>query len=123
MSYTAPDPWSPRNNLLEEGFKQGVYTAAGAAVGLQGEKLWEGAAGRVSQDPDAAAVTLDTVFDLASLTKPLATAWALMLLIARGKGSLEGSLGEILQEEWLPPDKRPMTIHSLLAHQAGLPAW
>ena len=123
MSYNAPDPWSPLNNLLEEGFKQGVYTAAGAAVGLEGEKLWEGAAGRVSQDPDAAAVTLNTVFDLASLTKPLATALALLLLVAEGKVSLEGSLGEILPEEWLPPDKRPLTLRSLLAHQAGLPAW
>lgn len=116
-------PWSSLHDILDEGFTQGVYTAAAAAVGLKGEKLWEGAVGRGSQDPDAAAVTLNTVFDLASLTKPLATALALMLLAARGQVNLEATLGEILPEEWLPPDKRPLTLRSLLAHQAGLPAW
>jgi len=123
MSYNAPDPWSPLNNLLEEGFQQGVYTAAAAMAGLGGEKLWEGAAGRVSRDPEAPAATLDTVFDLASLTKPLATALALMLLVERRKITLEATLGEVLPEEWLPPDKRGLTLRELLAHQAGLPAW
>jgi len=115
--------WSSLNQLLHDGVQQGVYTAAAAAVGLKGEKLWEGASGRVSREPDAAAVTLDTVFDLASLTKPLATALALMLLVAREKVALEDSLGEILPEERLTPDKRPLTLRSLLAHQGGLPAW
>jgi CubicO group peptidase (beta-lactamase class C family) len=111
------------NEILEEGFAKGVYTAAAAVVGLGRDKLWEGAVGRVSRDPEAAAVTLETVFDLASLTKPLATALAVMLLAARGTITLETTLGEVLQEEWLPRDKRVLTIRSLLAHQAGLPAW
>ncbi|MBI4644660.1 MAG: beta-lactamase family protein [Deltaproteobacteria bacterium] len=123
MSYNPPDPWSPLDNLLEEGRRQGVYTAAVAVVGLNGELQWEGATGRVSRDPEAAAVNADTVFDLASLTKPLATALALMRLAARGQMTLETTLGEVLQEEWLPRDKRVLTIRSLLAHQAGLPAW
>jgi CubicO group peptidase (beta-lactamase class C family) len=92
-------------------------------VGLRGEKLWEGAAGRVSLDPEAEAVTLDTVFDLASLTKPLATALALMLLMEGGKIAPETTLGEVLPEAWLPPDKRGLSLRGLLAHQAGLPAW
>ncbi|MEW6660512.1 MAG: serine hydrolase [Thermodesulfobacteriota bacterium] len=123
MSDNASGLWSPLNRLLEEGFQQGVYTAATAVVGLGREKLWEAAAGRVSLDPEAAAATLATVFDLASLTKPLATALALMLLTARGKFTPETTLGEVLQEEWLPPDKRGLSLRSLLAHQAGLPAW
>jgi len=123
MSHNAPDPWSPLNNLLEEGFTQGVYTAAAAVVGLGGQKLWEAAAGRVSQDQAAPDATLDTVFDLASLTKPLATALALMVLAGRGQITVETTLGEVLPPEWLPPDKRGLTLRSLLAHQAGLPAW
>ncbi|RJR47073.1 MAG: class A beta-lactamase-related serine hydrolase [Deltaproteobacteria bacterium] len=123
MNNKSPEPWSSLANLLEEGLKQGVYTAAAAAVGFKGEKLWEGAAGRVSREPDAAAAALDTVYDLASLTKPLATALALMLLTARGRVTLETTLGEVLREDWLPPDKRALTLLSLLAHQAGLPAW
>jgi len=109
--------------ILEEGLAQGVFTAAVALVGCQGELLWQSACGRVSQDPYSPPATLDTVFDLASLTKPLATSLALMLLMARGRLTLETSLGEVLPASWLPPDKSPLTLKSLLAHRAGLPAW
>jgi CubicO group peptidase (beta-lactamase class C family) len=109
--------------LLDAGVSQGVFTAAVALVGLGGKLRWEGAAGFLSQDPGAAAVTLDTVFDLASLTKPLATALALMVLADRGQLDLATPLGEVIPAEWLPPDKRPLTLGSLLTHRAGLPAW
>jgi CubicO group peptidase (beta-lactamase class C family) len=118
-----PDRWVPLQDLLEAGFNQKVYTAAVALVGLKGELGWEGTAGRVSREPQAAAVTLNTVFDLASLTKPLATALALMVLADRRKLNLAASLGELLPGEWLPMDKHPLTLASLLTHRAGLPAW
>jgi CubicO group peptidase (beta-lactamase class C family) len=94
-----------------------------ALVGLKGQCLWQEAVGRVSVDPQAEAVTPETVFDLASLTKPLATAVALMHLVDQGKLSLTTTLGDLLPGEWLPPDKAPLTLQSLLAHRAGLPAW
>ncbi len=117
------EKWSPLLNLLEEGLEEGVYTAAAALVGLAGELRWEGYAGRLSRDPGAPPVDAGTVFDLASLTKPLATAAALMLLVDRGQVARDTSLGEVLPREWLPPDKRPLSLESLLAHRAGLPAW
>jgi CubicO group peptidase (beta-lactamase class C family) len=118
-----PDRWAPLQDLLKAGLNQGVYTAAVALVGLQGELCWAGAAGAVSQDSGAAAVTLNTIFDLASLTKPLATALALMVLADRGKIDLATPLGAILPHDWLPSDKHPLTLKSLLTHRAGLPAW
>ena len=118
-----PDRWAPLQQLLEAGVSQGVFTAAVALVGLEGELRWEGAAGFLSRDPGAAAVTLDTVFDLASLTKPLATTLALMVLAGRGQLDLATPLGEVLPAAWLPPDKRPLTLRSLLTHRSGLPAW
>ena len=118
-----PDRWAHLQKLLEAGVSQGVFTAAVALVGLKGELRWEGAAGALSREPGAAAATLDTVFDLASLTKPLATALALMVLAARGQLKVAASLGEVLPAPWLPPDKRPLTLASLLTHRAGLPAW
>jgi serine-type D-Ala-D-Ala carboxypeptidase len=118
-----PDRWAPLPKLLEAGVSQGVFTAAVALVGLKGKLRWEGAAGAWSRDPGAAAVTLDTVFDLASLTKPLATTLALMVLAGRGQIDLATPLGEVLPAPWLPPDKRPLTLRSLLTHRAGLPAW
>ncbi|MEW6388810.1 MAG: serine hydrolase domain-containing protein [Thermodesulfobacteriota bacterium] len=117
------DPWVSLFHLLEEGADQQIYTGAVALVGLKGDLLWEGAAGRTSRIPQSPPVTPETRFDLASLTKPLATALALMLLVDRGQLSLAGTLGEILGEVWLPPDKQPLSLSSLLAHRAGLPAW
>ena len=118
-----PDRWAPLQKLLEAGVSQGVFTIAVALAGLKGELRWQGAAGFLSRDPGAAAATLDTVFDLASLTKPLATTLALMVLAGRGQLDLATSLGEVLPAQWLPPDKRPLTLASLLTHRAGLPAW
>ena len=117
------DRWAPLQKLLEAGVSQGVFIAAVALAGLKGELRWEGAAGALSRDPGAAAVTLDTVFDLASLTKPLATALALMVLMDRWQLDPAAPLGDLLQVPWLPPDKRPLTLTSLLTHRAGLPAW
>uniref|UniRef100_A0A7C3V4Y6 Class A beta-lactamase-related serine hydrolase n=1 Tax=Desulfobacca acetoxidans TaxID=60893 RepID=A0A7C3V4Y6_9BACT len=123
MSPLVERPWRRLANLLEEGREQGVYTGAVALVGLEGKLLWQGAAGRTSLDPTRPPVTPDTIFDLASLTKPLATTLALMLLADRGRISLEATLGEVLPVPWLPADKRPLTLKSLLSHRAGLPAW
>jgi serine-type D-Ala-D-Ala carboxypeptidase len=117
------DRWAPLQKLLEAGVGQGVFTAAVALAGLKGELLWEGAAGRASRGPGAAVVTPDTVFDLASLTKPLATTLALMVLAGREQLDLAAPLGEVLPAAWLPPDKRPLTLGYLLTHRAGLPAW
>ena len=65
-------------------------------------------------------MTRSTVFDLASLTKPLATTPAVMNLIQAGKLKLDDTLGMIL-----PPfrktDKASITIRQLLAHDSGLP--
>ncbi|MFZ5448081.1 MAG: serine hydrolase domain-containing protein [Thermodesulfobacteriota bacterium] len=115
--------WTPLQQLLESGVSQKVYTAAVALVGLKGELLWEGAAGRLSRDAQDALVNMETVFDLASLTKPLATALALMVLAGRQEVSLTTSLGQVLPNDWLPPDKHGLTLGSILTHRSGLPAW
>ena len=121
-------PWASSSGnvlqkILEEGLAQGVFTAAVALVGYQGELLWQGACGRVNRDPDSPPATLYTVFDLASLTKPLATTLALMALTAQERLTLHATLGAVLPVPWLPPDKGSLTLRSLLAHRAGLPAW
>lgn len=117
------DAWTPLTLLLEDGLRQGVFTAAVALVGRRGELRWQGAVGRVAKDPESPATTFETSFDLASLTKPLATALALMVLPDTGKLTPDATLGEFLPVEWLPPDKRLLTLAQLLAHRAGLPAW
>jgi serine-type D-Ala-D-Ala carboxypeptidase len=117
------DRWTPLQQLLESGVSQAVYTAAVALVGLKGKLLWTGVAGRLSREPEALVTTLDTVFDLASLTKPLATTLALMVLADQGQLHLNSTLGALLPHAWLPPDKRALTLGGLLTHRSGLPAW
>jgi CubicO group peptidase (beta-lactamase class C family) len=123
MSVAVDAKWAPIYRLLKKGLQNRVYTAAVALVGVKGELAWEGAMGRLSREREASAVTMETFFDLASLTKPLATALAAMLLRDKGQLALDTTLSEILPQGWLPEDKRPLTILSLLAHRAGLPAW
>jgi len=117
------EPFTPLTRLLEDGLSRGVYTAAVALIGVGGELRWQAAVGRVSRDPGAQAASPATVFDLASLTKPLATALALLLLMDEGRLTIASTLGEFLPGAWLPPDKRSLSLGSLLAHRAGLPAW
>ncbi len=63
----------------------------------------------------------DTVFDLASLTKPLATTLALAGLVEQKKLSLSQTLGEILKV-FQSTDKSEITLDMLLRHTSGLPA-
>lgn len=65
-------------------------------------------------------MTKDTVFDLASLTKPLATTLAVMQLVSQRKLKLDQPLGSILFR-LNNTDKSRMTIKHLLCHNAGLP--
>jgi CubicO group peptidase (beta-lactamase class C family) len=67
-------------------------------------------------------MTLDTVFDLASLTKPIATVTALMLLVDTGLVRLDAPVETYLQASARPGRQSP-TPQQLLSHCAGLPAW
>jgi uncharacterized protein YbbC (DUF1343 family) len=64
-------------------------------------------------------MTLDTVFDLASLTKPLATSTSIMILVERGKVDLRAPASRYVPELAKLP---PFTIEQLLTHTSGLPA-
>lgn len=65
-------------------------------------------------------MTRRTIFDLASLTKPLATTLLVMKLIQSGRLNLDDSLGKILPQ-FRQTDKQGITIRQLLAHDSGLP--
>jgi len=85
--------------------------------------------GRFTYDAEAAPVTVDTVFDAASLTKVLATAPSILLLAEDGKLDLEGRLVDYFPE-CAGGGKEAITIRHLLIHTSGLaaglagkPAW
>ncbi len=92
-----------------------------AEIGDGAGVLWHEAAGRRTYAPAADAVSADTVFDLASLTKVLATASIAMRLVDDGRLDLEMPVAEIAPD-WRGADRAFVTVADLLAHASGLPA-
>jgi serine-type D-Ala-D-Ala carboxypeptidase len=115
--------WDQVEEVLQTGLNSGVYTAGVCLAGREGEMTYQRAVGRLSGKADSPETTLETVFDLASITKTMATTLALVLLVQQGRLPLQADLGGLLPASWLPEDKRCLPLVSLLTHQSGLPAW
>ena len=74
--------------------------------------------GKRSIEPKAEPMTRDSVFDMASLTKPMATATAILTLIEQGKIRLDDPLKKHLAE-FDDHGKGAITIEQLLRHRSG----
>jgi len=101
---------------------QGRTPGATWWVGSPGRSPSHGAVGRVAEGDGADRVAEATPFDLASLTKPLATATLLVLLEQGGVLDLEAPLGAVLDEA-APSPLASCPLVSLAAHTAGLAPW
>src|SRR5437879_11298016 len=88
-------------------------------VGLGDEILLHRAYGSRRLVPAPAPMTLDTIFDVASLTKPLGTTLAVMSLVERGAIQLDAPLGRYLRE-FRDTRFQGVTIRRILTHSAGL---
>jgi CubicO group peptidase (beta-lactamase class C family) len=107
--------------LMRQGVAEGVFPGAVLHVSREGHTIFTRAYG-VAHRASGRPVTEATVFDLASLTKPLATTLAVMALIHDRRLGLEDRLGGLLPG-WEETDKACITIRQLLCHRAGFPAW
>jgi len=90
-------------------------------VGRRERVLFRRAYGFREVEPEHAAMKVDTVFDLASLTKPIATATSVMILVEKGAVSLDDPLAKYVPE-CDKEGKSAITLRHLLLHVAGLPA-
>ena len=79
-------------NLLDTGMKDDVYPGAALLVAKDGHIVFFQEVGHLSLIPEQIPMRKDTIFDLASLTKPLATTLALMKLVDSGRISLNQTL-------------------------------
>jgi CubicO group peptidase (beta-lactamase class C family) len=95
----------------------GAVVVVGRADGV----MFRRAYGLRRTEPNRVPMTLDTLFDLASLTKSVATASAAFWLVEHEKLALEAPLGEVLSE-FDVEGKRDITVEQLLLHTSGLPA-
>lgn len=98
---------------------KGQLPGAVVLVGRQGQIVWRKAYGNRALEPAREAMTSDTIFDLASLTKVVATATSVMLLVERGKVRLGDPVSRYIPE-FGAAGKRTITVEQLLTHRSGL---
>ncbi len=110
------------SRLLRQGVEAECFPGAVLLVGYRGQLVYEAALGNAACLPSPRAMTLDTVFDLASLTKPIATATALMLLVEADMVGLDAPVATYLAAYRHSNPDSP-TLRQLLSHCSGLPAW
>lgn len=113
--------------VLSEAIAARAFPGCSFGVLAKGTVVLQGALGRFTYDADAPAVLPETVFDLASVSKVVATTAAVMLLAERGRLSVDDLLSS-----WLPgfvvgrapgDPARSVSLRHLLAHASGLPGY
>ena len=100
---------------LADGQMSGCVVLIGRRAGIVFEKAY----GDRCVEPQKEPMSTDTVFDMASLTKPLATATSVMILIERGQLRLQDKVSKFFPE-FAAKGKQDVTVEELLVHSSGL---
>ena len=106
--------------LINEALRLGMFSAAALIVAVRDQIVHNGYYGVLSNDVDHP-VTQNTLFDLASLTKIIATTPSWFFLSAKDSNILDAPMTKWFPE--IPDNKAQITPRFLLAHSSGLPAW
>lgn len=119
--------------ILERAIAAHAFPACSVAITLRGELVAHKALGRFTYDPASPEVNTASLFDLASLTKVVATTAMAMILYERGLLDLEAPVTAIVPEFGGAIDdgalndnaarRREISVRMLLAHSSGLPAY
>ncbi|MGE5323222.1 MAG: serine hydrolase domain-containing protein [Actinomycetota bacterium] len=110
--------------VLESAIKQRVFPGASVAITQHAKLVVCKGIGCFTYDPGSAQVTPETVYDLASVTKVVATTAACMVLFQRDRFHLEKRVIDVLPEFGADDMRREkVTFRMLLAHSSGLPAY
>ncbi len=118
----------PAYDLLDRAVSDGAFPGGVLAVGLNDELALH-PFGHLTRDAKSPAVTADTIYDVASLTKPIVTTTAIMRLVQGGELSLDAPVVRFVPE-WAaaaksdpdPSWRARVTVRMLLLHDSGLPA-
>ena len=112
--------FAPIDRIITEAIAAKKFPGAVVIIGHRGRIVFHKAYGNRSLLPQTEAMSEDTVFDVASLTKVLATAPAVMQLYQQGRFQLNDPAAKYLPE--FPINgKEDITIRQLLTHYSGLP--
>jgi uncharacterized protein YbbC (DUF1343 family)/CubicO group peptidase (beta-lactamase class C family) len=104
--------------VIQQAVTDGSIPGAVLVVGHNGRIIYRRAYGARALEPRREAMTLDTVFDLASLTKVIATTTAVMQLVERGRVRLNDPVAKYLPE-FSQNGKDDITVRQLLTHYSG----
>ncbi|MGH9426581.1 MAG: serine hydrolase domain-containing protein, partial [Terriglobia bacterium] len=115
------DSFVELDQVVEHHIGLGNLHGAVVLVGHQDATVFEKAYGNRSVEPQIEAMTPETVFDLASLTKVVATTPSVMLLVQRSRLKLDDPVSKYLPA-FGQAGKRQVTVRQLLVHYSGLPA-
>ena len=107
--------------ILQQAIAERAFPAAVIEVGNSRQPLWRESFGRLTFDPESPLTRDDTVFDLASLTKVLATTTLVMRQVERGILSLDDPVAHHVPD-WRDDGPVVVTMRDLLSHSAGLAA-
>jgi serine-type D-Ala-D-Ala carboxypeptidase len=122
VSAISPDIEGQIETLINEAIRNRLFPGIEILLARADRILFHRAYGHFDRSATSPALPLNACFDLASLTKPLATAGAVLHLIDGGVLGLETPICSILAEAD-NPEYRAITVGQLLTHTAGLPAW
>ncbi len=114
--------FSPIDRELETAVEQEVFPGAVVLVNYGGAVVYRHAVGCRSVEPQRTPLNEATIFDLASLTKPLATTIAIMLMVKEKKLRLDDRVSRFFPNFGMQ-GKSPITFRHLLSHSSGLSAW
>ena len=107
-------------DIVNRAVQEHQLPGAVVIVGRDGKVVFRHAYGMRSLEPTREAMTADTIFDMASLTKPLVTAVAVMQIYQQGKLGLNDAVAKYLPD-FAANGKGDITVRQLLTHYSGLP--
>jgi len=107
------------DSIINQAIVDGNIPGAVLVVGHNGKVVYRKAYGSRSLEPRRVPMTVDTIFDLASLTKVIATTTAVMQLVEQGKVRLNDPVAKYLPE-FAQNGKEDITVRQLLTHYSGL---
>ena len=113
--------FAPLDDLLKDAVRNGNAPGAVLLVGHNGLIAYRKAYGNLSSEPKAEPMTPETIFDLASLTKVIATTSSIMRLEQLGQIKLNDPVAKYIPD-FAQNGKQDVTIRMLLTHYSGLPA-
>jgi CubicO group peptidase (beta-lactamase class C family) len=127
LSVSTGSAFDAARRVLTDAIEAHAFPGCAFGVLSAGKVMFQAAAGHATYDPDSFAIMPETIYDVASLTKVVATTATTMLLFQRGILDLDTPLGELLPGFVVgrPPEQRArlVTIRHLLAHSSGLPGY